>query len=1269
MITTASLLSSLASSAVLTVLAWITDFLFSGIYIGTYEMTVSGVLLFLWVAGAVCRLAVYIVEYLHFIHIIGRCPGYFKYDVDDIINSINREYEKSGNFNVLFVPGIQAPAIFGLTHPKILIPGVDYTEKEIYYILKHEMLHYYHNDMLVKLLCEILCIVCWWNPFVFLLRKWMARRLEMRVDRLLTDGFREAEKICYMECIVKSMKAGQQQKIHLLTAFSSQKGDAMKQRFYYIWGKQNSKNMNVRTHLTGGNIMRKALALKSLLRSPLKTLLTFLLIAASSFALFYRVTDYAVTTREIDNVKSLYYGIASLDNEVMGIPMIVAMVESPDKSDRVGYDTMYEMEDKPWLTEEQMKEFASLPGVTLADRRYMTAGRIEGMKRLEQHYGGLAMIEATFGGYEDGESVPQDHILLKFDDVKVLATGAGPQIPSSFTTEPVPLGEMYYARSPYTRAFYDNLEIGNRCLVLVENTAGGYQGSSGIRFTPFKSGEGALCVIDGQPDNYLETEAFARQKGWVDAINYDLSIFDVTYTADMRAMNFGERDMVEGRILTKDDTDACVVSEVFLEENNLSVGDSIHLQLGNRLCHDNARACKDEDKGDFFAVPDGSQIAEFTDSAELEIVGAYYVEDYTSPNDIYVPSALLPVDLPEGYVPTAKEFSVLVEDVRDIEAVQKEAEQFAEKVDLSLGFNDKGWLDVKDSFAQGALTSLLTTVLYVVGTVLALFLAVYLYIGRNQKLYAIMRTLGVSGRAAGNSITLPFVAVAALAAPIGGILGLYYAQTTAKEALLRMAESAPAGYAPDATLPVSVVLLCLMSELVFVSWITYFFLRNMKKTPPLELLQEGVKKSRKSGLLPDAADIDTLETVPLKLDMEKLSAVKEWIPQGNYGPIRHVSAYIWRHMRRGLGKTAVSLVLAAVLAAGIGSLALAGIAYQDAFYELGIKGNASYFTYTSVMDLSKSPLVKDFYCESSFKAWVEGTDLDIPMTVTSDLVRGLGKNCQVDFAEGYDFSAFEGTGPVCLVGKELADKLGVSVGDEIGIMSDFLYFFLKRDGVQRSEEAQADEVLQAYKSYKIIGIAKSDESNIRGSIIAGTRSDLMGLFSMDFSLSTCEFTLADNDRLEELTALLEEKVGQSLGYSLDPEYHISSGGLEHIERISGLLESLFPIAVAAAVLIGLLGPLLVILQSAQEAACLRILGVTKKRVRSMLVFEQIVLSIIGTVFVAGVMAIYSPEMFVKSIQTFVPCVGLYFAGCICGAVAAALVVTRGKLLELLQVKE
>ena len=117
------------------------------------------------------------------------------------------------------------------------------------------------------------------------------------------------------------------------------------------------------------------MALKMLLRAPLQTILTFMLISAASFTLFSRVADYVITGRETANAEGFYHGVAALDNTVPDMNVI-------QYTETGGIASQSSVEDKPWPTKEQLEEFSSLPGVTMADTRYMTAGLVEDFKRL-----------------------------------------------------------------------------------------------------------------------------------------------------------------------------------------------------------------------------------------------------------------------------------------------------------------------------------------------------------------------------------------------------------------------------------------------------------------------------------------------------------------------------------------------------------------------------------------------------------------------------------------------------------------------------------------------------------------------------------------------------------------------------------------------------------------------------------------------------------------------------------------------------------------------
>ena len=74
------------------------------------------------------------------------------------------------------------PCVFGVFRPYIVVPDRNYSSKEIYYILKHEMLHFYRGDMAIRILCEILKSVYWWNPLIYVLANLVVDMQEINVD-------------------------------------------------------------------------------------------------------------------------------------------------------------------------------------------------------------------------------------------------------------------------------------------------------------------------------------------------------------------------------------------------------------------------------------------------------------------------------------------------------------------------------------------------------------------------------------------------------------------------------------------------------------------------------------------------------------------------------------------------------------------------------------------------------------------------------------------------------------------------------------------------------------------------------------------------------------------------------------------------------------------------------------------------------------------------------------------------------------------------------
>lgn len=60
---------------------------------------------------------------------------------------------------------IPVPIVCGILRPMIILPERIYTEQELGIILKHELMHIKHQDLLWKQLCQFIQILHWWNPF------------------------------------------------------------------------------------------------------------------------------------------------------------------------------------------------------------------------------------------------------------------------------------------------------------------------------------------------------------------------------------------------------------------------------------------------------------------------------------------------------------------------------------------------------------------------------------------------------------------------------------------------------------------------------------------------------------------------------------------------------------------------------------------------------------------------------------------------------------------------------------------------------------------------------------------------------------------------------------------------------------------------------------------------------------------------------------------------------------------------------------------------
>lgn len=212
----------------------------TGIYVYHVILLVWGVgILFFSIKNLLCH--------MRFLYLINREADLCDEKVKNTIKKIEELHGKSSNFKVIMTSKVSVPMYFGLLRPIIILPKIELSDQELYYILRHEATHYYNNDLWIKLFVEFISIIYWWNPFVFILKHEVDKILEIRVDMAVTETFNESEKINYLECLIRISKEAASPEISGFSlSFDSRTVSVLSQRFHIVLAEEEFKKSKVK---------------------------------------------------------------------------------------------------------------------------------------------------------------------------------------------------------------------------------------------------------------------------------------------------------------------------------------------------------------------------------------------------------------------------------------------------------------------------------------------------------------------------------------------------------------------------------------------------------------------------------------------------------------------------------------------------------------------------------------------------------------------------------------------------------------------------------------------------------------------------------------------------------------------------------------------------------------------------------------------------------------------------------------------------------------
>lgn len=146
--------------------------------------------------------------------------------------SVLKTYKVSG---VYFLDSIEQPMTIYPFKPIICLPNLKYTNKELEYIFIHEIQHIKNRDVLIKIFVELLVIIYWWLPTIYIFKNQVETLLELRVDHQVSKKVEDNYK--YVQSLVsvakKLLQTNNMTKPKLSSQFTLREENLLEKRIHF----------------------------------------------------------------------------------------------------------------------------------------------------------------------------------------------------------------------------------------------------------------------------------------------------------------------------------------------------------------------------------------------------------------------------------------------------------------------------------------------------------------------------------------------------------------------------------------------------------------------------------------------------------------------------------------------------------------------------------------------------------------------------------------------------------------------------------------------------------------------------------------------------------------------------------------------------------------------------------------------------------------------------------------------------------------------------
>ena len=194
-----------------------------------------------WLAGMLAFLAYHAIKHYRFMKMAKR----WSESVTDektlaVLQSLKSEMGISKKIILYHNSDLGSPVMYGIIHPRILLPTAELADDELRFILKHELVHFKRKDIYYKIMVLVATAIHWFNPLVYLIARAIDAQCEISCDAEIVRNTDADTRLQYSETIIGVVKYHSKFKTALSTNFYGGK-KGMKNRIFSIMDTGNKR--------------------------------------------------------------------------------------------------------------------------------------------------------------------------------------------------------------------------------------------------------------------------------------------------------------------------------------------------------------------------------------------------------------------------------------------------------------------------------------------------------------------------------------------------------------------------------------------------------------------------------------------------------------------------------------------------------------------------------------------------------------------------------------------------------------------------------------------------------------------------------------------------------------------------------------------------------------------------------------------------------------------------------------------------------------------